>query len=82
MRSLQVIENDIIVALSEARPFLQEDGGDVEFLRFDDKTGVAEVNMTGACSTCPMAIMTLRAGIERLVLNKVPEVRRIENVKR
>jgi len=80
MRSNKEIEQSIIDALQEARPYLQEDEGDVEFIRFEVGTGVAEISMTGACKTCPLAIMTLRAGIERIVLEKVPEVKRIENV--
>ncbi len=81
MRTLKEIEQSIKEALSEARPILQKDGGDLEFIRFEEETGVAEISLLGACKTCPLAIMTLRAGIERLVLEKVPEVRRIENVK-
>jgi Fe-S cluster biogenesis protein NfuA len=80
MRSISVIEHSIKDALEEARPYLQKDGGDVEFIRFEEETGVVEISMTGACRTCPLAIMTLRAGIERIVLEKVPEVKRIENV--
>lgn len=82
MRPVKEIEQNITKALEEARPHLQKDGGDVEFVRFEEDTGVAEISMTGACRTCPLAIMTLRAGIERIVLEKVPEVKRIENVYR
>jgi Fe-S cluster biogenesis protein NfuA len=80
MRSVKEIEQSIKEALDEARPYLQRDGGDVEFVRFEEDTGVAEISMMGACKTCPLAIMTLRAGIERIVIEKVPEVKRIENV--
>ena len=42
--------------------------------------GILEVSLTGTCKRCPMSLMTLRAGVERAVMNDVPEVRRIETV--
>lgn len=80
MRDIDRIEEMIKNALSQARPYLQKDGGDVEFISYESESGVAEVSLKGACRTCPLAIMTLRAGIERLIQEQVPEVRRIENV--
>ena len=74
------IEERIKSALEEIRPFLQEDKGDVEFVRFEDNTSVAEIRMTGNCKNCPMAIMTLRAGIERYLIKSVPEIKRVEAV--
>lgn len=74
------IDEQIIAALSECRPYLQEDGGDIEFVRFEAETRTAEIRFLGACCTCPMSIMTLRAGIERVLLKRVPEVRRVEQV--
>jgi len=66
-------------ALQTVRPFLQEDGGDVEFVNVTDD-GIVELKLTGACATCPMSIMTLRAGIERALMREIPEVRRVEAV--
>ena len=74
------IEQRIQKSLTEIRPFLQEDGGDVEFVRFEDNTSVAEIRMTGNCKGCPLAIMTLRAGIERYLIKSVPEIKRVEAV--
>lgn len=68
-------------ALETVRPYLMEDGGDVEFVRYEAESGVIEVRLLGMCASCPMSIMTLRAGIERVVLKAVPEARRIENVR-
>lgn len=73
------IEDRIHAALSEIRPFLQRDGGDVQFVRMRDD-GVLEVSWIGACKICPMSQMTLRAGVERKVMNEVPEVKRVETV--
>lgn len=74
-------ERAICAALEECRPLLQQDGGDVEFVRYEVETATAEVRFTGACARCPLSIMTLRAGIERLVQLYVPHVRRIEQVR-
>jgi Fe-S cluster biogenesis protein NfuA len=66
-------------ALETVRPFLQEDGGDVELVNVTDD-GIVELKLTGACATCPMSIMTLRAGIERALMREIPDVRRVEAV--
>jgi Fe-S cluster biogenesis protein NfuA len=74
------IEERIVLALEEVRPYLQVDQGDVEFVRFDPELGVAEVRFTGACKQCAMLPMTMRAGVERALRVAVSEVRRIEAV--
>jgi len=62
-------------ALARIRPALQADGGDVKLI--DVKEGVVRVRLTGACGGCPMATMTLRNGIERLLRAEVPEVKEV-----
>lgn len=74
------IESKVNAVLSKVRPFLQEDGGDVEFFRYDEIAKVVEVRLTGNCKKCPLSIMTLRAGIERFIIKEIPEVKRIEQV--
>ncbi|MQY70071.1 MAG: NifU family protein [Firmicutes bacterium] len=66
-------------ALAKVRPSLQADGGDVELIEVSDE-GVVKVRLTGACGGCPMATMTLKAGIERVLKKEVPEVKRVEAV--
>ncbi|MFI5252071.1 MAG: NifU family protein [Bacteroidota bacterium] len=66
-------------ALSVCRPFLEADGGDIELAQICDD-GVVEISFLGACANCPISRMTLRAGIERTILNYAPEVKRIEAV--
>ncbi len=61
------------------RPFIQGDGGDIDFLGVDDD-GTVRVRMKGACQGCPSSFMTLQMGIERHLLEQVPEVRRVVNV--
>ena len=64
--------NRIKEVIEKLRPYLQNDGGDVLFKRFEN--GVVYVKLVGACSNCPMATMTLQEGIETALLNEVPEV--------
>ncbi|TET44353.1 NifU family protein [Candidatus Aerophobetes bacterium] len=66
-------------ALAKVRPSLQADGGDVELVSVSEE-GVVKVRLTGACGGCPMATMTLKAGIERVLKKEVPEVKRVESV--
>ncbi len=65
--------------LNSIRPFLKADGGDVEFVKLLPE-GIVEVKLLGACFDCPLSQMTLRAGIERALLNEIPEIRRVEAV--
>ncbi|MHB1420635.1 MAG: NifU family protein [Bacillota bacterium] len=63
-------------ALEQVRPALQRDGGDVELVDVDT-AGVVKVKLTGACGGCPMATMTLKQGIERVIKELVPEVKEV-----
>jgi Fe-S cluster biogenesis protein NfuA len=73
------MEKEILEALETIRPFLQADNGDVELVEVSED-GIVKVRLTGDCENCPMSVMTLRAGIERALMNKVPGLRRIESV--
>jgi Fe-S cluster biogenesis protein NfuA len=65
--------------LEEVRPSLQADGGDVELVEVD-KDGTVKVRLKGACAGCPMSQMTLTLGIERVLKEKVPGVKKVEAV--
>ncbi|QUL98769.1 MAG: NifU family protein [Candidatus Fermentithermobacillus carboniphilus] len=65
--------------LAEIRPSLQADGGDVEIIDVTPD-GVVKVKLTGSCGTCPFAMMTLKAGIERVLKQEVPEVKEVQAV--
>jgi len=65
----------IEAAIDRVRPALQADGGDVELVEVKD--GVVSVRLTGACGGCPMATMTLKTGIERIIREEVPEVKEV-----
>jgi Fe-S cluster biogenesis protein NfuA len=64
--------------LDGVRPALQADGGDVEFVEYKD--GVAFVRLMGACGACPSSTYTLKLGIERLLTEKIPAIREVEQV--
>ncbi|WP_026673545.1 NifU family protein [Alkalihalobacterium bogoriense] len=64
--------------LDKLRPFLLRDGGDVEFVDIED--GIVKVRLLGACGSCPSSTITLKAGIERALLEEVPGVKEIEQV--
>ena len=61
--------------LAQVRPALQSDGGDVELV--DVNEGVVSLKLKGACAGCPMATMTLRLGIERVLKEQIPEVKEV-----
>ncbi len=73
------MKDEVLKAIDSIRPFLQADSGDLELVNISDD-GIVTVKLTGACSECPMSIMTLRAGIERSLMRKVPGIRRVESV--
>ena len=66
-------------ALETIRPYLKADGGDIELVNVTEE-GIVEVRLLGACVGCPMAQMTLRAGVERSLMREVPGIRRVEAV--
>jgi Fe-S cluster biogenesis protein NfuA len=81
MTDTLILELKVNEVLSILRPYLKLDDGDIEFVRFDKVSSIAEVRFLGRCKTCPMSIMTLRAGVEKFILKHIPEVRRVEMVK-
>jgi Fe-S cluster biogenesis protein NfuA len=67
-------ESQILQVLDQIRPALHADGGDVEFLGFDEGEGIVRLRLMGACDSCPISMLTLKEGIERRIRNTVPEV--------
>jgi Fe-S cluster biogenesis protein NfuA len=71
-----VLREKIEKVLDEIRLVLQADGGDVELLNVTED-GIVQVRLQGACDTCSGSIMTLKQGVERWVMEQVPEVRKV-----
>jgi len=65
--------------LEQIRPSLQFDGGDVELVEVTED-GIVKVKLTGACGSCPFATMTLKAGIERILKQEIPEIKEVQEV--
>ena len=73
------VEQKIIRLLDdEIRPAVAMDGGDINFVSFEN--GIVNIQMTGACGTCPSATETLKLGVERLLMEEIPEVRGVEQI--
>ncbi len=66
--------------LDKIRPSIQADGGDVELVNVREDN-VVEVRLKGACNGCPMATLTLKAGIERIIKEEIPEVAEVISVR-
>lgn len=64
--------------LDKLRPFLLRDGGDCELV--DVEEGIVKLRLLGACGTCPSSTITLKAGIERALLEEVPGIVEVEQV--
>lgn len=73
------LEQQIEEALDTIRPYLNADGGSVRLLNVTEDM-VVELELLGACGTCPMSTMTLRAGIEQAIKRAIPAVTRVEAV--
>jgi Thioredoxin-like proteins and domains len=73
----QDIETRVKAALEEVRPYLQNDGGDVQFVELSDDLTVY-IELQGHCGDCPYSLMTLKQGIEEVVKEKVPEIKAVE----
>ncbi|MEA3504324.1 MAG: NifU family protein [Bacteroidota bacterium] len=65
--------------LEQIRPYLQADGGDVAFVEITDEN-VVNVQLQGACGSCPYSTMTLKNGIEEAVRKALPEIKSVESV--
>jgi Fe-S cluster biogenesis protein NfuA len=75
----KVTQEQIEEVLKKVRPYLQIDNGDVEFAGIEGEN-IVKVRLLGSCNGCPMSLMTLRAGIERLIMKEIPNVKRVESV--
>lgn len=73
------IKNQVAAALENIRPYLQADGGDIRLVNITDNA-VVQVELTGACDGCPFSMQTLKAGVEQVLLKKIPEIKSVEAI--
>mgnify|MGYP002627494155 CR=1 FL=1 len=72
------IELQIISLIDKIRPFLISDGGNLEFVKYKDN--IVYVRLTGACKDCAMIDITLKDGIEEMIIGEIPEVKEVINI--
>ncbi|SEC66340.1 NifU family protein [Paenibacillus sp. GP183] len=70
--------DEVLEVLDKLRPFLQRDGGDVELVDVED--GIVKLKLMGACGSCPSSTITLKAGIERALLEEVEGIQEVVQV--
>jgi Fe-S cluster biogenesis protein NfuA len=70
---MAAMEEGVLEAIEAIRPALQSDGGDIVFNCIDEDY-VVHVSLVGACGTCPVSMMTLKAGVERIIMDRVPGI--------
>jgi Fe-S cluster biogenesis protein NfuA len=73
------MEKKIQAGLDQIRPFLQRDGGDIEFVEYTDDN-VVKVKLQGHCAGCPGALMTIKGVVERVLKESYPEIKAVETV--
>jgi len=74
-----MLKEQVEIALDEIRPSLEADGGNVELVDVSDQ-GVVKVRLTGACRGCSFGLQTLKLGIEKHLMQKIPAVREVVGV--
>lgn len=74
------MKNQVAAVIEKIRPYIQSDGGDISLESVDEKTGIVEVRLHGACGTCASSTMTLKSGVERMLRTEVPGVTEVVSV--
>lgn len=72
------VYDEVLEVLDKLRPFLQRDGGDVELVDVED--GIVKLKLMGACGSCPSSTITLKAGIERALVEEVEGIKEVVQV--
>lgn len=76
---MDIIEN-IKFVLNKIRPFIINDGGNVEFVKFDKKNGIVYVKLTGNCANCSYADFTIKDTIEEVLVSEIPDVLEVKQI--
>jgi Fe-S cluster biogenesis protein NfuA len=74
----ETVETRVKAALAEIKPQIQADGGDIDLVAIEN--GIVKVRLRGSCVGCPMSALTLKAGVERIIKQQVPEIKSVEAV--
>ena len=71
-------EKKIISLIDKIRPYLISDGGNIEFIKYEDN--IVYVSLTGACANCSMIDLTLKDGIEEMLITEIPEIKEVRQI--
>ncbi len=71
------LETRVKSVIDQVRPYLEADGGNIQFINLTDDN-VVNVELQGACATCPMSIMTLKQGVEQAMKKAIPQIKSVE----
>jgi Fe-S cluster biogenesis protein NfuA len=77
-KTKEAIYDEVLEVLDKLRPFLQRDGGDVDLVDVED--GIVKLKLMGACGSCPSSTITLKAGIERALVEEVEGITEVVQV--
>ena len=70
---MELTEENVMKVLEALIPYIEADGGWLEFVEIEEETNFVKVRLGGACSTCAMSAMTLKQGIEKKVMSEIPD---------
>ena len=70
---MELNESNVIESLKEISPYIEADGGYLEFVEIEEETKFVKIRLSGACETCAMSAMTLKMGIEKKLLQDFPD---------
>ena len=70
---MELSEENVMKVLEDLIPYIEADGGWLEFVEIEEETNFVKVRLGGACSTCAMSAMTLKQGIEKKVMSEIPD---------
>lgn len=73
------LERKVKNVLEQIRPYLQSDGGDIRFVNMTEDN-IVNVELTGACGSCPYSIITLKNGVETAIKKAIPDVKAVEAI--
>ena len=77
---MELTEENVMKVLEDLIPYIEADGGWLEFVEIEEETNIVKVRLGGACSTCAMSAMTLKQGIEKKVMSEIPDCYRVIQV--
>ena len=70
---MELTEENVVRVLEELLPYIEADGGSLQFVEIEEETNFVKVRLGGACETCAMSTMTLKQGIEKKLMSEIPE---------